>query len=189
MAGKSASADKPDAAALEAARGRRVPDLVGPELAVLFVGINPSLYSACVGHHFARPGNRFWKTLHRAGFTPRLLAPHEEHELSALGIGITNVVPRATAAAAELQASDYVRGAAALRRKLARLSPRAVAFLGIDAYRRAARQPAASVGLQPEPFAGIATWVLPNPSGLNAHYQLDALAREYRRLRLWLERG
>jgi double-stranded uracil-DNA glycosylase len=173
---------RPSPAELAAAQGRRVPDLIAPNLRVLFCGINPSLYSAVVGHHFARPGNRFWPTLHRAGFTERLLQPSEEHELLALGFGITNVFSRASASAASLSPEDYRQGSKSLRRKLQRYRPRIIAFLGIGAYRIAAGRRDAQVGPQPVPFAGVATWALPNPSGLNAHYQLAELAEHYRAL-------
>lgn len=171
--------DRPTRAQLAAAQGQRVPDLIAPNLKVLFCGINPSLYSAAVGHHFARPGNRFWPTLHRAGFTERVLTPAEERDLLLRGIGITNVVPTASASADELHADDYTRGRRALVRKLRRYRPTVIAFLGLGAYRRAAAQPRAVVGRQPQPFAGVEAWALPNPSGLNAHYQLDALAACY----------
>lgn len=159
-----------------------MPDLIAPGLRVLFCGINPSLYSAVVGHHFARPGNRFWPTIHRAGFTERLLRPSDERELLARGIGITNVCPHASASADSLTPADYASGSAVLKRKLRRYRPRAIAFLGLGAYRIAAGEPRARVGLQPRPFAGVAAWALPNPSGLNAHYQLDALVECYRAL-------
>jgi TDG/mug DNA glycosylase family protein len=167
---------------LEAARGSAVPDLIAPNLRVLFCGINPSLYSAAVGHHFARPGNRFWPTLFRAGFTGRVLGPDEERELLALGIGITNVVPRATASAAELAADEYRRGAIALARKVRKWHPANVAFVGVGAFRLATNRPRATTGAQPRPFAGARAWVLPNPSGLNAHYQLEELADLYGRV-------
>ena len=170
---------RPGPLALLAARGGGVPDLIAPGLRVLFCGINPSLYSAAVGHHFARPGNRFWRTIFRAGFTDRLLAPHEGQLLLASGIGITNVVPRATASADELTLEDYEAGGRALRRKLKRFQPAVVAFLGLGAYRVAAGHPGARVGRQPERFAGIEVWALPNPSGLNAHYSADALVECY----------
>jgi TDG/mug DNA glycosylase family protein len=170
---------KPTRAELAAAYGKNVPDLIGERLRVLFCGINPSLYSAAVGHHFARPGNRFWKTLHRAGFTPRLLVPEEEHLLLELGIGITNVVPRATASADELSRDEYHRGARLLARKVRRFRPAIVAFLGLGAYRVTSGAAAAQCGPQPVPFAGARAWALPNPSGLNAHYQLDDLGRVY----------
>jgi TDG/mug DNA glycosylase family protein len=174
---------KPTPADLAAAHGRRVPDLIAPGLRVLFCGINPSLYSAAVGNHFARPGNRFWPTLHAAGFTPRRLSPFEESELLALGYGITNVVDRATAAAAELADDEYVRGGKRLAAKVRRYRPRVVAVLGVGAYRTAWNRPAAAIGPQPDRIGGTAVWVLPNPSGLNAHYQLAGLADIFRRLR------
>jgi len=173
----------PDAAALHAARNRRIPDVIGPRLSVLFCGINPSLYSAATGHHFARPGNRFWPTLHRAGFTARELAPAEQRALLDHGLGITNLVARATASAAELAPAELVAGRRRLAAKVRRLRPAAVAVLGIDAYRHAFEHPRAGQGPQPEPLAGAVLWVLPNPSGLNAHYQLRDLVARYRRLR------
>jgi double-stranded uracil-DNA glycosylase len=187
-ASSNAHATRPTRAAIASARGKRVPDLIAPGLAVLFCGINPSLYSAAVVHHFARPGNRFWKTLHGAGLTSRLLRPEEERELLERGIGITNVVPYATASAAELGRDDYRRGALLLARKVRRFRPRIIAFLGIGAYRIATGQRHARVGQQPIDFAGSRAWLLPNPSGLNAHYPMDALVREYGALAraLWL---
>jgi len=181
-AASSPTPPRPTPAALAAAVGSRVPDLIAPGLKVLFCGINPSLYSAVVGHHFARPGNRFWPTLHRAGFTDRLLRPSEERALLELGIGITNVCPLASASAESLTPADYASGCAVLRRKLRRYHPRAIAFLGLGAYRIAASEPNAAVGLQQRPFAGVAAWALPNPSGLNAHYQLADLVECYRAL-------
>jgi TDG/mug DNA glycosylase family protein len=173
---------RPTLAELEAAHGRTVKDLVAPDLRVLFCGINPSLYTAVVGHHFARPGNRFWKTIHAAGFTERVLHPSEQHQLLERGIGITNVVARATASADELSSADYRRGSVVLARKLRRYQPRVIAFLGIGAYRLVAARPEARVGRQPEPFAGVDVWVLPNPSGLNAHYRLEDLVGCYAEL-------
>jgi len=156
--------------------------LIRPGLDVLFCGINPSLYSAAVQHHFARPGNRFWRTLHAAGFTDRVLLPSEQAELLASGIGLTNVVSRASASADELTREDYRRGCGSLRRKLLRYRPRIIAFLGLGAYRLASGQPQAAVGRQQDPFAGVLAWALPNPSGLNAHYSLAELARCYAEL-------
>lgn len=141
----------------------------------MFCGINPSLYSAAVGHHFARPGNRFWKALHLAGFTDRLLSPAEDRLLAAAGIGVTNLVARATAAAAELTDDELREGAAVLTRKVERWRPRFVAVVGIGAYRTAFGRLQAGTGPAPEPLAGATVWVLPNPSGLNAHYQLPRL--------------
>jgi TDG/mug DNA glycosylase family protein len=178
------TAARPTREQVAAARGRPVPDLIGPGLRVLFCGINPSLYSAAVGHHFARPGNRFWPTLHAAGFSGRRLAPHEQRELLAGGYGITNLAGGATAAADELTAGELVRGARRLRRKVGLWRPKWVAFLGVTAYRTAFRRPRAELGRQPEPLGPAGVWVLPNPSGLNAHYQLADLARLFRALRL-----
>ena len=160
-----------------------MPDVVTPGLDVLFCGINPGLYSGAVGHHFARPGNRFWKVLHLAGFTPRQLSAHEERELLAYGYGITNIAPRTTASAADLSSAELREGAEVLREKICRLRPRCVAFLGIQAYRVAFDRAAAKTGLQPERVCASDVWVLPNPSGLNAHYQLDALVRQFALLR------
>ncbi len=165
------------------ASGKTVPDVIAEGLDVLFVGINPGLYSAASGHHFARPGNRFWPALFRAGLTPRQLKPQEERELLALGFGITNVVARASAAADELTPAELAAGGKLLLEKIARFHPRRVAFLGIGAYRSAFARPQAALGRQPEPIADAEAWVLPNPSGLNAHYTLDALARLFSSLR------
>jgi len=166
-----------------AAAGRTVPDVVAPALDVLFVGINPGLYSAAVRHHFARPGNRFWKVVAGAGFTERVLSPFEERELLEHGCGITNLVARATATADELSPAELRRGAGRLGAKVRRLRPRFVAFLGLGAYRTALGRPAAAIGPQEEPFAGARAWLLPNPSGLNAHYQLPELVEAFRELR------
>jgi TDG/mug DNA glycosylase family protein len=168
---------------LAAAQGRFVPDVLGSRLRVLFCGINPGLWSAAVGHHFARPGNRFWKALHLGGLTPRRLAPDEEDELLALGLGITNLVERATAGAADLGAAELRAGGSRLAAKAATVHPRVVAVLGVGAYRTAFDRPRAAVGPQPEPIGGSAAWLLPNPSGLNAHYQLPDLARAFADLR------
>jgi TDG/mug DNA glycosylase family protein len=173
---------RPTRADLEAARGRSVPDVIGPGLRVLFCGINPGLYSGWVGHHFARPGNRFWKALHLAGFTDRVLRPSEERELLRLGLGITNLVDRATPTASELHADELRAGRQALERKVRRYRPRAVAVLGLSAYRTAFERPDGRLGRQPEGMGSAELWVLPNPSGANAHFQLPALAREFRRL-------
>jgi double-stranded uracil-DNA glycosylase len=174
---------KPSKADLQAAAGRTVPDVIAPGLAVLFCGINPGLYSGYTGHHFARPGNRFWPTLHAAGFTERLLKPEEERELLDRGYGITNLVERATAAAAELSAEELAEGGKRLRAKVETYRPRVVAVLGVTAYRAAFRRPEAVLGLQPEKLGPARLWVLPNPSGLNAHYAPADLARVYREFR------
>lgn len=174
---------RPTADELRAAHGRRVSDLVAPGLRVLFCGINPSVYSAAVGHHFARPGNRFWPALHAAGITPRRLAPHDEAELLAAGCGITNLVDRATVSADELAAAEVVAGRRALEDRVSRWRPAYVAVLGVGAYRTAFARPGAALGLQPETVAGAALWLLPNPSGLNAHYRPGDLARLFDALR------
>src|SRR5436309_13542717 len=164
---------------LAAARNGRVADLIRPGLRVLFCGINPSLYSAAVGHHFARPGNRFWPALHAAGFTDRLLRPAEQRQLLARGLGITNLVGRATAAADELTAEELIAGAGRLVTKVRRYRPAFVAVLGVTAYRAAFCRRHAAPGRQADRLAGAGLWVLPNPSGLNAHYQLPDLARPF----------
>ncbi|HEX5269015.1 MAG TPA: G/U mismatch-specific DNA glycosylase [Gemmataceae bacterium] len=174
---------KPTPADIAAARGRTAPDVIGPGLKVLFVGINPSLYSAAVGHHFARPGNRFWPALHAAGFTDRLLHPSEDRLLRDRGYGITNIADPATATADELTDEQLREGARRLARKVRRYRPAVVAFLGVTAYRTAFGRPKAKLGRQPEPLGESAVWVLPNPSGLNAHYRLAGLAKLYGELR------
>jgi TDG/mug DNA glycosylase family protein len=174
---------KPTREELLAAAGRTVRDVIAPDLKVLFCGINPGLYTAAVGHHFARPGNRFWPALFAAGFTRRLLAPREERELLRDGYGITNVVARATATAAELRPEEFVAGGRILERKARRYKPRIVAVLGVTAYRAAFARPHAGLGLQEEELAGSRIWVLPNPSGLNAHYRPSDLAELFRELR------
>jgi TDG/mug DNA glycosylase family protein len=174
---------RPTRADLEAARARTLPDVIGPGLAVLFVGINPGLYTTAIGHHFGRPGNRFWPALHQSGFTPRLLAAWEDASLLGLGLGITNLVARTTAAAAELTPDELAAGAAALRRKVRRHRPRVVAFLGLDAYRTGFGHKRAALGRQVELLEGAVVWVLPNPSGLNASYQLPDFARLFGELR------
>lgn len=179
---------KPTPAEIAAARGRTIPDLIGPGLKGLFVGINPSLYSAAVGHHFARPGNRFWPALHAAGFTDRLLHPSEGRILLDRCYGITNIAAPATAAADELSDEELCEGARRLVRKVKRYRPAVVAFLGVTAYRVAFDRPKAKLGRQEERIAESAVWVLPNPSGLNAHYQLAGLAALYGRLRRSVER-
>ena len=174
---------RPTRAQVAAAVDRLVPDLVAPGLHVLFCGINPGLYSAATGHHFARPGNRFWPALHASGFTPRVMLPAQEHDLLALGIGITNLVSRATATAAELTPAELRRGRVALERKVRRLRPGCVAVLGIGAYRAAFERPRAVPGRQRERMGEIPLWVLPSPSGLNANHQLPDLACAFRRVR------
>lgn len=167
---------------LQAAKGRFVPDLIAPGLNVLFCGINPGLYSAAVSYHFARPGNRFWPTLHTSGFTPRLLKPFEEKKLLDLGYGITNLVKRATARADELNAGELVDGMKNLTRKVKRYAPKFVAVLGISAYRTAFHCPAAKIGLQEEKLYDSKVWVLPSPSGLNAHFKPSDLSAVFKEL-------
>ena len=150
---------------------------------MLFVGINPGLYTSAIGHHFGRPGNRFWSALHRAGFTPRVLSPFEERELLGLGLGVTNVVNRATAAADELEDDAIRAGALSLARKVARLRPSFVAFFGMGAFRVGFARPKAIVGEQPERIGSSRVWLLPNPSGRTAGYQLGAIVRELAGLR------
>jgi TDG/mug DNA glycosylase family protein len=178
---------RPSKAEVAAAAGRTVPDLVRPRLKVLFCGINPGLYSGATGHHFARPGNRFWPALHAAGFTARLLSPWEEHSLLEERLGITNLVARATASAAELTATELKAGRRCLERKVRRYSPRWVAVVGIGAYRTAFESPGAQMGRQPERIGSSGLWVLPNPSGLNANHQLADLRQAFKALRLVAE--
>jgi len=180
---------RPSKAELAAAVNRTVPDLIAPGLEVLFCGINPGLYSAASGHHFARPGNRFWPALYAAGFTDRLLKPWEEQLLLEYRIGITNLVRRATVSAAELSTDELRTGGRRLRRKLRRYRPTCVAVVGIGAYRLAFGRPKAAPGLQPERLAAAALWVLPNTSGLNANHQLPELAAAFRQLRTFLQAG
>jgi TDG/mug DNA glycosylase family protein len=177
-------AKKPTKADLLAAAGKAVPDVIAPGLQILFCGINPGLYSGYTGYHFARPGNRFWPTLYAAGFTPRLLSPAEEHELLNYGYGVTNLVERATATANELTSAELAAGGERLIAKVEQYRPRVVAILGISAYRAAFARPRAGLGRQPEPLGPATLWVLPNPSGLNAHYTPASLARLYRDFRL-----
>ena len=178
-----ANPTKPTRADLLAAQDKTLRDVIAPHLRVLFCGINPGLYSGATGHHFARPGNRFWPALHLAGFTPRLLHPSEQQELLTWGYGITNLVPRTTATADELSAEELVAGHKRLVSKIKKYHPRVLAVLGIGAFRTAFQQPKASLGLQRESIGNTILWVLPNPSGLNAHYQLSNLAEQFRALR------
>jgi TDG/mug DNA glycosylase family protein len=173
---------KPTKAEIQAAIGKTVPDIIAPDLRVLFCGINPSLYSAVVQHHFARPGNRFWKTLQTAGFTDRLLHPSEDHQLLTFGYGLTNIVERATARADELATEELVTGHQQLAAKVRHYRPHCLAILGISAYRTAFKHSKATIGRQAETLYGTLIWVLPNPSGLNAHYQLNDLKQTYHEL-------
>ncbi len=179
---------KPTKEQIAAAAGKTIPDVIAPNLRVLFCGINPGLYTAAVGHHFARPGNRFWPALHRSGFTRRQLSPFDECELLEDGVGITNVVSHATATAAELSKADFVRGGRQLRARVLRYRPGILAVLGVGAFREAFGQPKALIGPQAEMIGSTQIWVLPNPSGLNANYQLDDLARLFRKLRAAAEK-
>jgi double-stranded uracil-DNA glycosylase len=173
---------RPTPAEIASAEGRTVADVVGPGLRILFCGINPGLYSGAVGHHFARPGNRFWKALHGAGLTPRLLSPSEERALLDLGLGVTNLVGRSTATADRLLPDELRRGADRLATLVRRTEPRCVAVLGIGAYRTAFGRPQARPGRQAETIGRALLWVLPNPSGLNASYPLGALVAAFRAL-------
>ncbi|MBO0829023.1 MAG: G/U mismatch-specific DNA glycosylase [Streptosporangiales bacterium] len=177
------STARPTPADLERARDATIPDVLAPSLDVLFCGINPGLWSAATGHHFARPGNRFWPALHRSGFTPRQLRPDEQDELPAYGLGVTNLAARATARAGELTGDELHAGRAALERKVRRRRIGWLAVVGVTAYRVAFADRDAAVGWQPRRVGRTRVWVLPNPSGLNAHYQLDDLVDEFARLR------
>lgn len=180
---------KPTKEQIAAARGKSVPDVIAPGLKVLFCGINPGLYTAAVGHHFGRPGNRFWPALHRSGFTPRQFSPFEENELLDLGYGIVNIVDHATARADELTAQELILGGTRLAEKIRTYRPCFAAVLGLGAYRSAFKRPKAPAGLQQEKLAGFCpVWVLPNPSGLNASYQMGELVRMMEELRMVVEK-
>ncbi|CAM4076316.1 G/U mismatch-specific DNA glycosylase [Nocardiopsis rhodophaea] len=174
---------RPTKAELAAAHGATIPDVIAPDLDVLFCGINPGLYSGYTGHHFARPGNRFWPALHRSGWTPRQLRPDEQHLLPEWGMGITNIVARATARADELTAEELRAGGDALRERLEHYRPRLLAVLGVTAYRQAFGRPKAQIGPQTDRIGPPPVWVLPNPSGLNASWPVDAIAEELIRVR------
>ena len=174
---------KPTKEQIAAAAGKTLPDVIASGLKVLFSGINPGLYTAAVGHHFARPGNRFWPALYRSGFTERLLSPFEERELLKIGLGISNVVAHATASASDLTPKDFVKGGRILANKVRRFQPDFVAILGLGAYRTAFAHSKATIGEQDRRIAAARVWVLPNPSGLNANYQLPDLVRLFRQLR------
>ncbi len=178
----------PNRQELLAAAGKRVPDIIGPGLRILFCGINPGLYSGFTGHSFAHPGNRFWSTLHAAGFTPTRLRADQERALLELGYGMTKFVQRATATAAELSADEFVAGARQVVRKIRRYKPRVLAVLGLGAYRAAFQRPRAVVGLQPERIGTTHIWLLPNPSGLNAHHKPADFVRLFKDLREYAER-
>lgn len=167
-----------------AAKNNTIQDVIAPNLKILFCGINPGLYSAAVGHNFARPGNRFWPTLYKSGFTDRLLSPYEERKLLEYGYGITNIVKRATASADELSKEELIEGAKKLKSRVWRYAPEYLAVVGLTAYRTAFKSPKAMIGLQEEKIANTRIWVLPNPSGLNAHHQLPDLIKYFSALRL-----
>jgi len=174
---------KPTKEQLLAATEKTVRDVIAPNLKVLFCGINPGLYTAAVGHHFARPGNRFWPALYAGGFTECLLSPFDEYQLLKSGYGITNVVRRTTASADQLTREEIVAGGKRLAAKVRRYQPQVLAVLGVGAYRVAFARPKAIVGRQDEKIGETLLWVLPNPSGLNANYQAADLAKVFRELR------
>ena len=174
---------KPTPAELIAANDKTIPDLIARDLKVLFAGINPGLWSGATGHHFARPGNRFWPALHAGGFTPRILKPWEESELLTYGCGITNFVNRTTATAAELNDAELVKGAERLTATCKTYRPAMLAILGIGAYRTGFGRKKAAIGLQAETIGRTRVWVLPNPSGLNAHQTPVSLGKLFKALR------
>ena len=174
---------RPTKAQLAAASTKKLRDVIGRGLDVLFCGINPGLYSAATGHHFARPGNRFWPTLFAAGFTPRLFTGFDDRELLSLGLGVTNIVARASATAAELTTEELREGGRLLRRKVLRYRPRFLAVVGLTAYRIAFDDRKAAAGRQPAPIGSTVVWVLPNPSGINAHHQPATLIKLFGELR------
>jgi TDG/mug DNA glycosylase family protein len=177
---------RPSQEDLAAARNRTIPDVLPPRgapLHVLFCGINPSLYSAATGWHFARPGNRFWPALHLSGFTPRRLDPAEQDLLAGYGLGITNLVAHATAQASELGPAELRAGGERLAALITARRPRVIAVAGVTAYRTAFARPGAAIGPQPETLGGARLWILPNPSGLNASWTTPRLTEEFRTLR------
>lgn len=176
-------AQKPTREALRAAEGKAVPDIIKPGLKILFCGINPGLYSGAVGHHFARPGNRFWPSLYASGFTNRLLSPDEERKLLDFALGITNFLNKATARAADLSDHEIITGGEQLVQKVLEFQPDYLAILGIGVYRKAFSRPKAQIGSQMGRIGETKLWVLPNPSGLNAHYQLEDLVKLFSELR------
>jgi double-stranded uracil-DNA glycosylase len=180
---------RPTKEELAAAGGRTLPDVIAPGLRVLFCGINPGLYTAAVGHHFARPGNRFWKALYAGGFTPRVLDPSEERLLLEFGCGITNVANRPSAAADEISREELIEGGRQLAERVRHYQPKWLAVLGLGAYRTAFARPRATFGPQEETVGGARVWVLPNPSGLNANYKPADFGRLFGELRrvAWAE--
>ena len=178
---------KPTREQLDRAVEKRVPDLIAPDLRVLFCGINPGLYSGATGHHFARPGNRFWPALALGGFTPKILSPFDEAELLELGIGITNFVMRTTARADELSDDEIRSGAKKLRAKVIRHRPRVLAVLGVGAFRIGFGVKKARLGIQEEKIGDSIVWILPNPSGLNAHFTPKTLGKLFGELREFVD--
>jgi len=174
---------RPTKAELEAAEGKPLRDVIGADLRVLFCGINPGLYTAAIGHHFGRPGNRFWPVIHQAGFTPRLYSPYEDMDLLELGYGVTNVVNKATATADQLTKEELRAGGITLRKKVLKYKPLILAVLGMGAYRTAFEHPKAGIGEQSELIGDTRIWVLPNTSGLNANFQMPDLVRVFRDLK------
>lgn len=179
-----AAETRPTPAQLEAARDVLIPDVIAPDLKVLFCGINPGLWSGAVSRHFARPGNRFWPALHASGFTPELFTSARQDELLALGLGISNVVDRTTARADELSVEEYREGARILTAKAAEYRPAWIAIVGITAYRTAFERRTAQIGPQDARIADSRVWALPNPSGLNARWTIPKLAEAFRAFRL-----
>lgn len=177
---------RPTPQEIQNAKGKTISDVITHDLRVLFCGINPGLYTAAIGHHFGRPGNRFWPALFGAGITPRLLSPYEERELLTYGYGITNLVARATATAAEISRAELVKGAKILEGKVQQNTPHVLAFLGVTAYRTAYGRKQISIGPQPERINNTLLWVLPNPSGLNAHYQMADLIALFKELKTFV---
>ena len=177
---------RPTSEQLRVAANQKLRDVIAPDLDVLFCGINPGLYSAAVGHHFARPGNRFWPTLHASGFTPRRFSGFDDRLLLPLGLGVTNIVARTTARAHELSSEELIDGGRLLRRRVLHFRPRFLAIVGFTAYRIAFDNRKATGGRQSEPIGATVVWVLPNPSGLNAHHQPATLTKLFRELRLAL---
>jgi TDG/mug DNA glycosylase family protein len=178
---------KPTREQLAAAAEKRLPDLLAPGLDIVFSGINPGLYSTAVGHHFARPGNRFWPTLFAAGLTPTLFVGEDDAKLPGLGIGMTNIAPRTTAKAEQLTLEELRAGANSLRRKILRYQPKLLAIVGFGAYRTAFEQPKAIGGLQEQSIGETKIWLLPNTSGLNANHLQGELTRRFTELSAYLD--
>lgn len=174
---------RPTKADLEAAREKVLRDVIAPDLSVLFCGINPGLYTTAIGHHFGRPGNRFWRALYEGGLTPREYSPYEDEDLLKLGYGVTNFVMRTTARADELTNEEFIEGARELELKVLKYRPRFLAVLGIGAYKVGFGRKNATYGEQPERIGDTRIWVLPNPSGLNANFQMPELARMFAELK------